>query len=71
MRYLITVFYQYSLEVGLSFLINSGVSDVGEVTSSFLPPLENQDNSKFNISFVFKISVVFYTTRRYLNLPQN
>ena len=34
----------------------------------FLPPLGTEDNAKFGMSSVLKMSVVFFSTRRYLYL---
>ena len=57
-----------SLETRLSFLIKIVVSDAGELQSAFLFPSRIKNNAKVSISFVLKISVVFFSTKRNLYL---
>ena len=59
MTYLQTVFVLYSSEVRPSFLIKTVAPEAREMKAAFLPPLGSEDNAKFRIYFVLKISVVF------------
>ena len=45
-----------SSEVRLSFLIQMGPSKDGQMEGAFFPPLGIENNAKFSIAFVLKIS---------------
>ena len=63
MRYLQTVFCSIFLT---SQTIEIVASKAREMKVAFLPPLGIQDNAKFSISLVLKMSAVSFFTRRYL-----
>ena len=62
---------RYSSSVLCSIVPGSQASEAGEMKGGFMSAFGIEDNAKFSISSVLKISVVFSSKRRHLYLQHS